>query len=370
MTEPERPNSENVPVPAPEGSNGSPIPPPPPSPYAQPSVPPQAYPQATPPYGQPQQAAGQPQNPYPYQQPGQQPYYGQTPMNGSGQPPYPPYPVQPPYPAAPEPPKQRKVWPWVLVGILVVFVLGIGGCVSCVSCAILSDISDNHRYNNYNDTYDYGYGDDYDYYNYDDSDTYDYGYNGDSTFTLDYIKDMLSLSDGKMVDGAYTPGVYEVGAGKDLKPGLYYVEGNPTAELDYVVFDSTSSSKYEVDYGVTYFNNYFVELEEGEVFAWDADSDLRMYPAADASFAPEAPYQSGLYRVGTDIPAGTYTITIQTDAATKANNEPGAFVMKDLDFDDDSITDTKYIIAGGSQTVTLKDGEWFELYAATATAAS
>lgn len=360
MTEPERPNSENTPVPTPDGSNGSPIPPPPPSPYTQPSTPPQGYPQAPQPYGQPQQ-------PYPYSQPGQQPYYGQAPVNGSGQPPYPPYPVQPPYPAAPEPPKQRKVWPWVLVGILVVFVLGIGGCVSCVSCAILSDISDNYRYNNYSDTYDYGYGDNYDY-NYGYSDEYDY--NDGTTLTLDSIKSMLDLSDGKLVDGKYTPGVYEVGADETLKPGVYYVEGKPSTELDYIVFDPTSKSKYEVDYGVTYFNNYFVELEEGEVFAWEADNDLRMYPVADATFTPEAPYQSGLYRVGTDIPAGTYTVTIQSDAAADADNEPGAFIMKDLKFDEGSVTDEKYVITGGSQTVTLEDGDWFELYAATATPAA
>ena len=43
--------------------------------------------------------------------------------------------------------------------------------------------------------------------------------------------------------------------------------------------------------------------------------------------------------------------------------------MKDLDFDDDSITDTKYVIAGGSQTVTVQDGDYLELFAAVATPA-
>ena len=53
------------------------------------------------------------------------------------------------------------------------------------------------------------------------------GYDGaDVDFSIDYIKDMLDLSDGRTVDGKHTPGVYEVGAGKDLEPGLYYVEGD------------------------------------------------------------------------------------------------------------------------------------------------
>ena len=106
-----------------------------------------------------------------------------------------------------------------------------------------------------------------------------------------------------------------------------------------------------------YFGNYLTELDRGDVIAFlPGDDSLHMYPVAKAAFSPEAPYRSGLYRVGTDIPAGTYTITVQEDAAAHTSNDSGAFVMKDLDFDDDSITDTKYVIAGGSQTVTVQDG--------------
>lgn len=58
-------------------------------------------------------------NPYQSQQPyGQQPY---------GQQPY-PYPPQPPQ-------KKRKIWPWILGGVILVFVLIIGGCVALVGTA-------------------------------------------------------------------------------------------------------------------------------------------------------------------------------------------------------------------------------------------
>ena len=102
------------------------------------------------------------------------------------------------------------------------------------------------------------------------------------------------------------------------------------------------------------------------MFAWDAPDGLRLYPASDAAFEPAAPYRSGLYRVGEDIPAGTYTVTIEPEAAAEADNECGAFVMRDLAFGSGSITDEKYVVRGGSQTVTVKDGDWLELYAATA----
>ena len=40
--------------------------------------------------------------------------------------------------------------------------------------------------------------------------------------------------------------------------------------------------------------------------------------------------------------------------------------MTDLEFDDDSIVDTKYVAVGGSQKVTVTDGQWLELFAVTA----
>ena len=46
-----------------------------------------------------------------------------------------------------------------------------------------------------------------------------------------------------------------------------------------------------------------------------------------------------------------------------------AYVMKDLDFDDDSITDSKPLLRGSTQTVTVEDGEWLELFGTIATPA-
>ncbi|MFC6012381.1 MmpS family transport accessory protein [Nocardia lasii] len=51
----------------------------------------------------------------------QQPY-GQQPQ-GSGYPPHGGY---------PQPPRKKKVWPWVLGGVLVVLLLIVGGCVALV----------------------------------------------------------------------------------------------------------------------------------------------------------------------------------------------------------------------------------------------
>ena len=37
------------------------------------------------------------------------------------------------------------------------------------------------------------------------------------------------------------------------------------------------------------------------------------------------------------------------------------------DFDDDSITDSKPLLRGSTQTITVEDGEWLELFGTTAT---
>ena len=64
-----------------------------------------------------------------------------------------------------------------------------------------------------------------------------------------------------------------------------------------------------------------------------------------------------------------YAITVQDEAAAVADQDSAAYVMKSLDFDGDTIIDTKYVLKGGTQTVTVKDGEWLELFAAVATPA-
>lgn len=340
-------------------TGGAPVPPPPPG--GQPYAPQQPYGQA------PQQP--QPQQPYygapqpPYGQAPQQPY-GQQPYGAAPQPPY-GYPVQPPYPAAPAQPK-KKVWPWVLTGCLLVFLLGIGGCVGCVSCAMMIDP-------NYNGSLDPYYDDEYDGLYDPFSDDYGYTYpygnsNGADSRSYEAIKEAVGDLPNEIVDGKCSPGVYRVGAGQDIEPGRYFFEGSMGEEGYFTVFDG-SSDGYDIESAVTYFGNYFADLEEGDLVVFMGAGDDRMYLADKADFKPEAPYDSGLYRVGTDIPAGTYTITAQDEAAAATTQDSAAYVMKSIDFDDDPVTDTKYVLKGGSQTVTVKDGEWLELFAATATPA-
>lgn len=363
-----RPEPAAVPVTPPPSPYETPIPQPapyepqapiPPAPYGQqPTAP---YGQQSPaPYGQPPATPyGQPYSPPPAAYPAQP--YTAGPGGVPPQPPMPPYPGQPPYPPAPEKPK-RKVWPWVLggcLGALLLLVICFGGCVACTAYlgSEIESAASDYR-NDRSRNYDYGY-------NYDRGDRSSSG-----AFTLSEIKDLAGTAPSKIEDGRCTPGVYEVGPGKQLSEGVYFLEGSQAEEGSFYVFDANDGGGYDLDDAVIYYGNYLTDLDDGDVIVFLGPDSARMYPLAKADFKPQAPYPSGLYRVGTDLPAGTYTVTAAESVPTDMSDEPAAFVMKDLDFDSDSITQTKYVTAGGSQTVTVNNGDYLELYAATATPAA
>ena len=292
---------------------------------------PAAAPQAA---QQPSVYAAAPQAPY------TQPSYG------APQPPANPY--------AAVAPKPAKKWPWVLLGCALAFLMGLGGCVGFATVGMVADSLHSradgvHSY----DFDDLPYG-------YDPDDLPDSDYYGG--FTLSDIKEAAGDLPCDIDDeGKATAGVYVVG--RDIDEGLYFLQGSPSTEAEFYLF-----SPYSMSAAVTYTGNYFADLERGQVIAFmPSAKSMLMIPADQADFQPQAPYASGLYRVGQDIPAGTYTITVSPDAPHNASQDYAAYVMKDLDFDDDSITDSKPLLRGSTQTVTVEDGEWLELFGTIAT---
>ena len=308
--------------------------------------------------------------------------YGAPQQPGAGAPPTPPVPPAPVY--GYEPPTsggQKRRWPWFLLGLAVGLVVGMGGCASCVGVMALAD------YDNY-DTYDYDYNYD-DEYGYDHG--YDYGYGDDygsdvpgidsdalnespfDTYRYDELAEMFEgagLAAGVPgEDGRCAMGFYTVGPDGDIPAGLYFTEGSNEKLSRFYVFESESKERgYELEDGVQYFGNYFVELDEGDLIVFlPGAAELTMHPAPATSFNPTAPYNNGCYRVGVDIPAGSYTITALPADEGETDDESAAYVMKDLEFNDDSIIDTQYVIPGGKQVVTVADGQYLELFAATAT---
>lgn len=331
------------------------------------------------------------------QQAGYYSAYGES-YGGGQQPPVPPTvpPVASPTPYGYEPAaaQQKRRWPWFLLGLAVGLVVGLGGCVSCAG--IVAATSYDRVGTNYatpavpdydfgvpdtDDNPDYGYGYGYGYGQDDGS-----GQNSDGqevspyestpgTYSLDEIKSVMfpnGVPSNAPAEGdVCKEGIYTVGKNGQIPAGLYYLEGAEDAESSFYVFEgSDTPNYYKVDDSVAYFGNYFVELDEGDLIVFKPGADLTMYPAPATSFEPKSPYNNGCYRVGVDIPAGSYTITSYAPSADVASADSGAFVMDDLDFDEDSIKESVYVIPGGKQVITVKDGQYLELFAATATPVS
>lgn len=322
---------------------------------ATPGYPVSQYASATPQNGAsapaPQHCAATPpqQQPYAANQATQQPYYT-VPQNPYGAPPS-------PYAAAATPQQPKKKWPWVLLACVLAFLLGLGGCVGCATISMVTDSlhtrSDSIHSYDYDDPYGYDPDD------MPDSDAY-------GGFTLGDIQDAAGSLPNQVQDGKATAGVYVVG--RDIDAGEYFLQGNPSVESEFYLFEPEGSGTFSLDSAVSYTGNYFAELENGEVIAFMPKiDDALLMPSDDADFQPHQPYQSGLYRVGTDIPAGTYTVTVSPNAPHDASQDYAAYVMDDLNFDDDSITDSVYLLRGSTQTITVKNGDWLELFGTIAT---
>lgn len=274
-------------------------------------------------------------------------------------PPSQPTPPQPPAPDAPAP--KQRIWPWVLLGCCVALVLAIGGCTAC-TVGVIAALDDYPDRSTYDDTWsDYLYDED--------------AQKGPIQYSMTYeeVKEAYNVEDGRAVGDALTEGAYKVSADGPLKPGIYYLHGMMDDVSDYYVFEPSTlrnGTTYEIVAGIEYLGSYFAEFEEGDVVVFSpCQSDLRMYPQPTGALDVSAPYLSGCYRVGIDIPAGTYTVKVQQgslEAAEAVGSPAGAFVMDDLLFEPDSVVERAYVIPGGTQTVTVEDGQYLELFAAQA----
>ncbi len=172
---------------------------------------------------------------------------------------------------------------------------------------------------------------------------------------------------------ACTAGAYQVGTLSGIPAGIYFLEGSDTQESTYFLFKAVSGradpqkARYAYYGQNTYLGNYFLSLSDGDLLVYlPADSDDAMYDASLAEVDAGSVLTSGFYRVGVDIPEGTYHVELDPDLAGSISLEAGAYVMSERTFPDGTFADERYVTVGSNQTVTVRNGDWLELYGATA----
>ncbi len=203
-----------------------------------------------------------------------------------------------------------------------------------------------------------------------------------TSFTFEELLEEYEVSPGVPGEEGFGAGGYLVQDGTEdgLAPGLYYLSGSQEAMSTFLVYQPAAEEegKYGLKYPIGYFGFSVAQFEAGDVVIYKpASEDLLMTPLSDpASLGPfTAPYLSGIYQVGTDIPAGTYAIT-QEDQSTEGLIEahgslPGAYVWADLAYNSASKLSSTELppLAEGSVTeeVTVEEGQYLELFGCTAT---
>ena len=177
-----------------------------------------------------------------------------------------------------------------------------------------------------------------------------------SKHELSQVNALLAGDNPTSSDTKYQPGVYHIG--KDMPAGSYWVEGNDTQVTYYFVLkteqNTSSKEAYNVSNGNHYYGHNIIEVSEGDVLVIEEEA----VPLNQMNEKFSAPYKSGMYRVGIDIPAGTYTLS-----AGKADDLYGYFIMKDLSYSETSYLEQSYFMNMNEHpTITLNEVTYIELY--------
>lgn len=193
-----------------------------------------------------------------------------------------------------------------------------------------------------------------------------------TTFTFEELLEDHRCEAGSAVDGAFTAGGYIVGAEDAPAAGVYYLAGQDDETGDLATYaPAEEEGYYRPSIAVGYLGFTLIQLHEGDaVFFSPANDQDLMHPLGPEPFDVNAPYENGLYRVGVDIPAGTYAVTqsslSETAIADLGNAKPQVIVYSSLDFTTDNTVseeDLPRLEEGPVNVmVTVEDGQFLELF--------
>ena len=290
----------------------------------------------------------------------------------------PPAPERRGRPSAARPEKVRR-WPWVLLGGALGTLFGAGVCIACASFAVIGLFQQIHGEGQapaQESPYDWSYPYGHDFLNGGIDDSEDVT---QVPFTYEEIASALPAGSGVAEVSPETgvlscsAGAYQVGTLSGIPEGVYLLEGASDKENRYFLFKAVSGradpqkARYLYQSQNAYLGDHFVSLSDGDLIAYlPADEGDLMYDASAAQVQTQEVLSGGMYRVGTDIPAGTYRIELDEGLVGVTSLEPGAYVMSSSSFGEGTVVDERYVTLGSNQTIDVRNGDWLELYGATA----
>ena len=274
-------------------------------------------------------------------------------------------------PAPPSPPqKSNKGIIIAIVAAIVVLLLGMAGCSACT--VALSTSAGNYLGSTYGNPQNIPSLDNDQHGNSSSTDS-DQAYMNAQTRSAFDLQGSSALSEEELSqlqasffsgssntpnsEGIYPQGIFHVGT--DLPAGSYWFSGSSSDLSYFFILQPTSdgSSTYNAVHVNSYYGHNLMDLEDGEVLI--LVNNGTMTPIAKMTEQFTSPYGSGVYRVGIDIPAGSYRAIVGDGADTYS----AYYVMSDLSYSDDSFLDSDYFVSGDNGTeIILEEGTYVELY--------
>ena len=197
--------------------------------------------------------------------------------------------------------------------------------------------------------------------------------NSKESLSLEDLLEYSSQFDNMTLNGKTSAGGYYIGKPSDeatpsLGAGEYFFEGSNDRENTLQVFSKDpSSDNFNLAYSMSFYGNYMASLKDNEFIIYEPSNSIStMYALKDEPFETSEPYPSGLYRVGVDIEAGTYSI-IGNEKLQNNGMPMGAYVYSSLDFANPKTTISEHELSNVAQEITVQDGQYLEIYKGTAT---
>lgn len=204
------------------------------------------------------------------------------------------------------------------------------------------------------------------------------------TYSFDELMDEYDLERGSATDDGFAQGAYLVGAGETLEPGTYLFQGSQSEMGSFYVYAPQDGEEglYSMKYPFAYFGWALAELSAGDAVFFKPAAETDLITAVpegpiDPRIPLETPCTSGMYRVGIDIPAGTYAVTQEEASAealsARASLAPSVVIYDSLDLSraSEGIEEELPRLDDGGENgeeviVHVEDGQILELFGCTA----
>lgn len=170
--------------------------------------------------------------------------------------------------------------------------------------------------------------------------------------TYDPEADKAAKNAWQQAKGVYDSGDYEVGT--DIPAGTYVILSDGVGYGDFYagVYASKSMSNESEIFGGWFQNNCYLILEEGQYLHF---SHSRLYDPEIANLTFDPFRNSGMFQVGRDIAAGTYTITSGTEGFGAEYT-----IYSTLTSSGGIVRASGYAEEGYDEEITLYEGEYLE----------